>query len=157
MKIRVILAILPLVLSACSPAANDTKASKPAPYSYNFPGPNCTTNTQTSDTLAGICAKLEDHILNNRCAYGERAARFGEYNCLAVLTGLISVHDGDHPSQADPAPNVYAYDMTVDTCRTGHHVFPSKADFCEGLRSDWLNANCARSQRAEMARSSGCK
>lgn len=83
MKMRILLAVLSLALGACQ-VERGTKVSKEA-YSYDFEENGCKTQKQSSNSVQGICRKLEDHALNNYCAYGMRSAEFNRYNCFSLL------------------------------------------------------------------------
>ena len=90
MKLRMLLIGLSLFVAACQ-VEHGTKVSKEA-YSYEFDENGCKTQKQSSNSVQGICRKLEDHALNNYCAYGMRSAEFNRYNCFALLENRPSAY-----------------------------------------------------------------
>lgn len=86
---KYVICALAVLLTACgSDGKIGTKVSKTSEkYSYDFTDNGCKTNKQSSNSIDGLCRKLEDHALNNYCAYGMRAEEFKRYNCFAVLGG----------------------------------------------------------------------
>ncbi len=154
MKLRLLATVLLVLAVTGCKVSSSNKVSK-AQYSYDFDDNGCKTQRQTSDSVAGICTKLEDHTLNNNCAYGMRAAEFKRYNCVVVL--------GNRPSATAAAPSSsqteskvenYSYEMSEDlngvACSTGKQIFSSRRELCEGLVSEERNQNCALSSRQKL-------
>jgi hypothetical protein len=156
MKLRLLATVLLVLAVTGCKVSSSNKVSK-AQYSYDFDDNGCKTQLQTSDSVAGICTKLEDHTLNNNCAYGMRAAEFKRYNCVVVL--------GNRPSATDAAPAAskiesYSYELSESVngvgCTTGKQTFSSRRELCEGLKNDGLNQNCALSSRQELFENYSC-
>jgi hypothetical protein len=54
-----------------------------------------------------------------------------------VRTSTTAVTGGEIPG----------YDISSDRCSTGHRMFNSMIEFCEGVRSKSLNQNCGAEER----------
>ncbi len=90
MKMLLLLVGAALLTTACQIEKN-AKVTKEA-YSYEFDENGCKTHKQSSNSVEGICRKLEDHALNNYCAYGMRSAEYNRYNCFALLGNRPSAY-----------------------------------------------------------------
>jgi len=138
---------------------NSNSGSKSEFYSYDFKENGCPTGTHTANSIAGICKKLEDHVLNNNCAYGLRAARFQEYNCFTVLGSKPAiVPDTAGALARDNSQSTrFSYNIDENGCATGAQVFVGKQEYCDGLMNHALNNYCALEQRQKLYVMGGCE
>lgn len=158
MKLRLLITVLSiLTITGCKVSSNNKTVK--AQYSYDFDDNGCKTQRQTADSVAGICTKLEDHTLNNNCAYGMRAAEFNRYNCVVVLGNRPSATGGAAAPSQSKVEN-YSYELSESvngvSCTTGKQTFSSRIELCEGLVSDERNQNCALSSRQELYKAYLC-
>lgn len=158
----ILVSVLMGALIACSkpddknngaPGATDYYASYEAQDGCST-GRQVFTAPSEDDIRSKFCEGLKDQKLNKNCAVAQREQAFKVAQCQgawphSTTTGSLS-------------SSKQQYAFSVNDCSTGNHIFVAASDkavkkmLCEALRDDEFNRNCAKDQRAELARKSGC-
>ncbi len=95
------------LLAGCHVEAK--KSTKAEAYTYDFTENQCATGAHSSNSVPGICAKLEDHVLNRNCAYGMRASKYQSYNCAVVLGSKPAALSEEVNLNCDSGDCAYTY------------------------------------------------
>lgn len=158
----ILFSVLAGSLIACSKSDNNNNNSASAgDYLASYEANDgCTTGRQVftatseDDIRTKFCDGLKDQKLNKNCAVAQREQAFKVAQCQGAwphtaTTGSLSTSNKQ-------------YAFAKDGCSTGNHLFVASSDkvaskmMCQALLDDELNRNCAKDQRAELAKKNNC-
>ncbi len=74
---------------------------------------------------------------------------------ILVLVGLLTLSCGTKVPMSEQntttqTPLNFEYKLYEPTCATGHVIFKSEAEYCNGLKIDSINRDCAKYQREAL-------
>lgn len=138
-------------LVAC--AAEDKTEKKS--YSYELEENGCNTGKKTFKDKKSYCESLLNDAANNGCAPNLRALEYQNNKCDAVITSqpmqkTTQDKDGNIITQegrTQTFDGALSYQYIQDGCDTGPQKFQDAASYCEALKNNELNKNCAEGLR----------
>lgn len=129
LKLVTVATLASMALGACQGSKDKFK------YRYSVQG--CDTGAKTFDDLGSYCEGLKNNQLNNFCAENLRLEAYNKQCSSLTPAG----------KESDAKNYSYQYEDEAKSCNTGHKSFTDHAKYCEALKNDQENNDCAKEQR----------